>query len=83
MGLFDVTVKLANLAVPGRTEEVSLLVDTGTTLSCFVVDPVAKKLMAPSLLALCKVRVDREVHLMCDRNLSGTEQFGEFKRIYQ
>ncbi len=33
MGMFDVTVKLANLAVPGRTEEVSLLVDTGATLS--------------------------------------------------
>jgi len=31
--MFDVTVKLANLAVPGRTEEVSLLVDTGATLS--------------------------------------------------
>jgi hypothetical protein len=33
MGMFDVTVILANLAAPGRTEEVSLLVDTGTTLS--------------------------------------------------
>jgi predicted aspartyl protease len=33
MGLFDVTVKLANLAAPGRTEEVSLLVDSGATLS--------------------------------------------------
>ncbi len=33
MGMFEVTVKLANLAAPGRTEEVSLLVDTGATLS--------------------------------------------------
>ncbi len=33
MGMFEVTVKLANLASPGRTEEVSLLVDTGATLS--------------------------------------------------
>jgi len=33
MGMFEVNVKLANLAAPGRTEEVSLLVDTGATLS--------------------------------------------------
>src|SRR5713226_10751389 len=33
MGMFDVKVKLANLAAPDRTEEVSLLVDTGATLS--------------------------------------------------
>jgi predicted aspartyl protease len=33
MGLFNVKVKLANLAGPSRTEEVSLLVDTGVTLS--------------------------------------------------
>ncbi len=33
MGMFDVTVTLANLAAPSRTEEVSLLVDTGATLS--------------------------------------------------
>jgi clan AA aspartic protease len=33
MGMFEVKVKLANLAAPGRTEEVSLLVDTGATLS--------------------------------------------------
>ena len=31
--MFEVNVKLANLAAPGRTEEVSLLVDTGATLS--------------------------------------------------
>jgi clan AA aspartic protease len=33
MGMFEVNVKLANLATPGQTEEVSLLVDTGATLS--------------------------------------------------
>jgi hypothetical protein len=33
MGMFEVKVKLANLAAPGRSEEVSLLVDTGATLS--------------------------------------------------
>ncbi len=93
MGMFEVKVTLANLAAPGRAEEVSLLVDTGATLSWiprtilerlgvidgrkapvpvafgepgeeavlgatalevlgFVVDPVAKKLIARNLLAL-------------------------------
>ncbi len=33
MGLFEVKVKLANLAPPMRTEEISLLVDTGATLT--------------------------------------------------
>lgn len=33
MGMFDVKVKLASLTAPERTEEVSLLVDTGATLS--------------------------------------------------
>jgi clan AA aspartic protease len=33
MGMFDVKVELANLAALGRTEEISLLVDTGATLS--------------------------------------------------
>ena len=33
MGLFEVKVKLANLAAPMRTEEISLLVNTGATLS--------------------------------------------------
>ncbi len=33
MGMFEVKVKLASLAAPGRAEEVSLLVDTGATLS--------------------------------------------------
>ncbi len=33
MGLFEVKVKLANMPSPGRSEEVSLLVDTGATIS--------------------------------------------------
>jgi len=33
MGMFEVTVKLAGLDAPLRAEEVSLLVDTGATLS--------------------------------------------------
>ena len=33
MGMFEVEVKLASLAAPLRTENVSLLVDTGATLS--------------------------------------------------
>jgi len=33
MGLFEVKVKLASLAAPARSEELSLLVDTGATLS--------------------------------------------------
>lgn len=33
MGLFDVNVKLTSLSAPARTEDVSLLVDTGATLS--------------------------------------------------
>jgi len=31
--MFEVKVKLASLTAPGRTEEISLLVDTGATLS--------------------------------------------------
>ena len=33
MGMFEVKVKLANLAAPSQAEEVSLLVNTGVTLS--------------------------------------------------
>ena len=33
MGMFEVKVKLASLTAPGRAEEISLLVDTGATLS--------------------------------------------------
>lgn len=32
MGMFEVKVRLANLAAPDRSEEVSLIVDTGATL---------------------------------------------------
>lgn len=128
MGMFEVKVQLSNLASPGRAEEVSLIVDTGATLSWipreilaklgavafsrlpfsladgrrlereitavlmtldgrkapvevafgepgeeavlgataleglgFMVDPVAKKLVARDLLALCAVREVREL----------------------
>ncbi len=43
MGMFEVNVKLANLASPGQTEELSLLVDTGATLS-WIPRAVLKKL---------------------------------------
>ncbi len=43
MGMFEVNVKLANLASPGQTEELSLLVDTGVTLS-WIPRAVLKKL---------------------------------------
>ena len=33
MGMFDVKVRLASLTAPGRTEDISLLVDTRATLS--------------------------------------------------
>ncbi len=33
MGMFEVNVKLASLTAPSQTEDVSLLVDTGATLS--------------------------------------------------
>ena len=45
MGMFEVKVKLANLAAPDRTEEVSLLVDTGATLS-WVPRPILEGLRA-------------------------------------
>jgi clan AA aspartic protease len=43
MGMFEVNVKLANLATPGQTEELSLLVDTGATLS-WIPRAILKKL---------------------------------------
>lgn len=43
VGMFEVKVKLANQAAPSRTEEVSLLVDTGATLS-WVPRPLLEKL---------------------------------------
>ncbi len=47
MGMFDVKVKLANLADPSRTQEVSLLVDTGATLSWIPRD-ILEKLGVPA-----------------------------------
>ena len=43
MGLFEVKVQLANLATPMRAEELSLLVDTGATLS-WIPRPVLERL---------------------------------------
>jgi clan AA aspartic protease len=43
MGMFEVNVKLANLATPGQAEELSLLVDTGATLS-WIPRAILKKL---------------------------------------
>lgn len=45
--MFEVKVKLANLAAPSRTEEVSLLVDTGATLSWIPQQILAKLGVAP------------------------------------
>lgn len=47
MGMFEVKVKLANLAAPARTEEVSLLVDTGATLSWIPREILTKLGVAP------------------------------------
>ena len=46
MGMFEVTVELASLAAPQRTKEVSLLVDTGATLS-WIPREILEKLGAP------------------------------------
>jgi clan AA aspartic protease len=47
MGMFNVTVRLSNLAAPGRTEEVSLIVDTGATLSWIPRDILQKLGVTP------------------------------------
>ncbi len=47
MGMFEVKVELANLAAPSRTEEVSLLVDTGATLSWIPREILAKLGVTP------------------------------------
>ncbi len=47
MGMFEVRVKLANLAAPSQTEEVSLLVDTGATLS-WIPRNILEKLGVPA-----------------------------------
>ena len=51
MGLFDVKVKLASLSALSRTEELSLLVDTGATLS-WIPREVLEKLGAAPLSRL-------------------------------
>jgi len=51
MGMFSVKVKLASLSAPQRTEEVSLLVDTGATLSWIPRD-VLERLGAPAFSTL-------------------------------
>ena len=57
MGMFEVKVKLANLATPGREEEVSLLVDTGATLS-WIPRVVLQKLGASPFSRLPFLRAD-------------------------
>ncbi len=47
MGIFEVKVKLASLTAPAKTEEVSLLVDTGATLSWIPREILAKLGVAP------------------------------------
>jgi predicted aspartyl protease len=42
MGMFEVKARLSNLAAPGRMVEVSLVVDTGTTLSRIPREVLAK-----------------------------------------
>jgi clan AA aspartic protease len=51
MGMFEVTVKLAGLDAPLRTEEVSLLVDTGATLS-WVPRRILERLGSPAFSRL-------------------------------
>jgi len=51
MGLFEVKVKLGNLGAPLRTEEVSLLVDTGATLS-WIPRRILERLGAQALSSL-------------------------------
>jgi predicted aspartyl protease len=47
MGMFEVKVELASLAVPTQTEELSLLVDTGATLSWIPRDILERLGVAP------------------------------------
>ena len=47
MGMFNVTVRLSNLAALGRNEEVSLIVDTGATLSWIPRELLQKLGVAP------------------------------------
>ncbi len=48
MGVFEVTVTVANPAAPQRSSEVSLLVDTGTTLSWLPRDLLESLGVAPT-----------------------------------
>lgn len=57
MGMFEVKVKLANLAAPSRTEEVSLLVDTGATL-CWIPRATFDKLGVKPISRLPFLRTD-------------------------
>ena len=45
--MFNVTVRLSSLTAPGRTEEVSLIVDTGATLSWIPRDVLQKLSVVP------------------------------------
>jgi clan AA aspartic protease len=51
MGMFEVKVKIASLTTPQRTEDVTLLVDTGATLSWIPRD-VLERLGAPAFSKL-------------------------------
>ena len=57
MGLFEVKVNLANLSAPTRSEEVSLLVDTGATLS-WIPRSVLDRLGAKAISRLPFTRAD-------------------------
>ena len=46
MGMFNVTVRLSSLTAPARSEEVSLIVDTGATLS-WIPREILQKLVPP------------------------------------
>jgi predicted aspartyl protease len=57
MGMFEVKVELASLAAPGRTEEVSLLVDTGATLS-WIPREILQRLGVTAISRLPFIRAD-------------------------
>jgi len=67
MGMFEVNVKLANLAAPSRTEEVSLLVDTGATLSWIPRGVLGKLGVTPISRVAFSVAVGREL----ERDVTG------------
>jgi len=55
MGMFDVRVKLASLAAPSRAAEVTLLVDTGATLSWIPRDVLER--LGSRLSRVCHLRL--------------------------